>query len=94
MLKARLSPINRCDLIVGDRPLKVDKPLLIIGDHLKKPFSRDQLFSVIGRFDKLNAVKASAIEMSGGETSRHIEDKISDLAKRYAKELLELLRQS
>jgi hypothetical protein len=93
-LKNRLAPINRCDLIVSDRAVAADKPLLIIGEHIKKPFSSETLLGAIERFEALEAVKSAAIGLKGGEIQSEIDEKISALTKRYAKELLDLLRQT
>ncbi|MDR2033468.1 MAG: hypothetical protein LBP89_02415 [Helicobacteraceae bacterium] len=87
MLKARLAPLSRCDLAIGDKPLKIDKPLLIVGDHLPKPFSRENLYAAIARFEKLWDIKEASVQLLG---AKNIKEKIDDLTNRYAKELLEL----
>ncbi|MDR0663951.1 MAG: hypothetical protein LBF86_00275 [Helicobacteraceae bacterium] len=91
-LKNKLAPINRCDLIVADRAFVADKPLLIIGEHIPKPFSGESLLSAIDRFEALERAKSAAIGLLGAEFRRDLDEKISALTKRYIKELLELLR--
>jgi hypothetical protein len=91
MIKTRLAPLNRCDLAISDKPLAIDKPTLVIGDHIPKPFSRERLFSAIAFFERLEALKNASIEALNQNDRRGKEERISALTNRYAKDLLQIL---
>jgi hypothetical protein len=92
-LKDKLAPLNRCDLVIADRAFETDKPLLVIGEHIRKPFGFETLAAAIERFEALEAAKSAAIGLFGLGARSDLDEKIAALTRRYAKELLLLLRQ-
>jgi hypothetical protein len=89
-LRERITTANACELIVTDRNLQGEKPQLVIGDHIAKPFSRSQLNAVLERFDKLQEIKTAAQGLL--EESPTLEEEFERLAKRFSNELLALLK--
>lgn len=95
LLKGRISPYASCDLVISDKPRAIDKPVLIIGEHLPKPFSRTQLLLLLERFGRMDDIKAAGAELlqTRPQSDRStLDDEVAELTRRFATELLELLR--
>ncbi|MGE4295707.1 MAG: hypothetical protein AB7E49_08400 [Campylobacterales bacterium] len=91
----RISAYGTCDLVISDKPRQIDKPVLVIGEHLPKPFSRTQLLLTLERFGRMDDIKAAGAGLleSRPENERgSLDDEIADLTRRFAAELLELLK--
>ncbi|MDR3162704.1 MAG: hypothetical protein LBT81_02450 [Helicobacteraceae bacterium] len=91
-LRDRIATANACELIITDRKLRNEKPQLIIGEHLVKPFSGSQLDAVLERFDKLQEIKTAAKGLLEKSPEAELEAEIERLMKRFSNELLGLLK--
>jgi hypothetical protein len=92
-LAGKLTTVKECDLVIGDHAAQTAKPLLIIGEHLPKPFSKSQLLETLERFEKLSEIKTASTEMvQNSQDKEDLEEAIARLTDRFAKELLELIR--
>lgn len=92
-LAGRITTLGQCDLVIGDHAEELDKPLLIIGEHLTKPFDKAQLLKTLERFERLDDLKAASNELVQSSSDKpELEVAIAKLTERFAKELLELIR--
>ncbi|GHS85993.1 hypothetical protein FACS1894103_7420 [Campylobacterota bacterium] len=92
-LGGAVTTIGACDMVISDKPRTFDKPALIIGEHLRKPFTKSQLLLMIERFDKLTQIKDASNELvENNENKESLQEAIAKLTDRFAKELLELIK--
>ncbi|MDR2905581.1 MAG: hypothetical protein LBU73_06490 [Helicobacteraceae bacterium] len=96
-LRSKLTPAQSSDLIVCDKaanvPANVKKPRLVIGEHIKKPFSREELLFAIAKFEKLDIIKTAASEsVLGNKIAVETEKNVNELYLKFAEELLNILK--
>lgn len=84
-LKPSLTSVKHCDFVVTDGKIKCEKPLFIIGKHIKKPFSKEELLSTLADFSQKENPKVS-------KENGILEKKIEDLTKKFSQDLVNLIK--
>ncbi len=93
-LKKHLSSYKRCDFVISDYEIDVDKPVFLISDkisNLQIPFSKSSLIIELDKFyNNLNSEKASNGKILEDE-KQDIEKKIDFLTKKFRDDLIKVI---
>jgi len=97
-LSTMIVSIETADIIVSDRPIQSEKPILYIGTNedadLKKPFSRSQLMIKLEEKLAQNSTQTAMEAMvDEEEPSLGLEEKIAEIMKRYTQEVIETVKE-
>ncbi|MFK5880892.1 MAG: hypothetical protein QM482_01650 [Sulfurospirillum sp.] len=95
-LKKNLTSYKRCDFVISDKKIEINKPLFLISDkmsNLQVPFSESSLMIELDRFytnlisDKTSRKESSKI------ISAEIREKIDFLTKKFRDDLIEVMQE-
>jgi len=93
-LKKHLSSYKRCDFVISDYKIDVDKPVFLISDkisNLQIPFSKSSLVIELDKFyNNLNSEKVSKEKILEDE-KQDIKKKIDFLTKKFRDDLIEVI---
>ena len=92
-------PYKQCDIVISDRKIKIDKPVVIVGNKgdIAVPFSKSNLIMELEKF-YFNKYKQESKTKKSKTKNRHlnnetIEDIIDKIADDYKKELKKVIRE-
>ncbi len=94
-LSAYLVGLEDADILVTDRDMETDVPILRIGSDescdLKKPFSRSQL--LIRLEEKMKRLKGDETLQEMVEEEEGLEEKIAEVTERFVQEILTVVKE-
>jgi hypothetical protein len=89
----RIVPYSRCDMVISDCDRQIDKPILLIGEKLPKPFSRAHLQMALERFTRAEDISLDHRDLlEDTNTKGALDQQVEGLVKQFAAELLTLLQ--
>lgn len=90
-LKERLTSYKKCDFVIADKPLEVDKPLCLIsakeGAHIPKPFTRTQLFLGLEAFFKSLKLRPRYEEIVENHRDYALKKRLEEISLRFSEEI-------
>ena len=95
-LKKNISSYKKCDFVISDRKLEIDKPLFLISDknsNLQMPFSESSLMIALDKFYiDLTSNKNSNSDLVKNKKD-NLREKVDFLTKKFRDDLIEIIEQ-
>lgn len=97
-LQEYLAPYKKCDFVISDKNLEIDKPLFYIStadSDLNIPFSKSSLILTIDKFytSLTQGESPKNLEIVKKVDIDELEGKITDLTDNFRKELINIIRE-
>jgi len=89
-LKKHISTYKRCDFVISDKKIEIDKPLFVISkksEDLKSPFSQASLMLELDKFYDNLYFKEERKNIDKNETK----EKINFLINKFKSDLMEII---
>ena len=88
-LKNNLTSKNSADFIIVDYEYNFNKPLMVIGKDIEKPFSRSSLFIAIENFEnRYKTIKDLNEDLKNDKENLNLDQKIELLTKKFVKDIV------
>jgi hypothetical protein len=97
-LQEYLTPYKKCDFVITDKHLEIDKPFFYVGtvdSDLNIPFSKSSLILSLEKFynSLTEANSPQNLEVVKKVDIDELEGKITDLTDNFRKELINIIRE-
>lgn len=88
-LKPYLTSLKYSDFVVSDRVLEIEKPLFIVGKHIKKPFSKEELLLALANFTVPKEGDTPSLQHKKDE---NLESKVENLTHKFSQDLVKIIK--
>ena len=93
-LKRELTSYKKCDFVISDKKINIDKPLFVISNKdsdLQLPFSESSLMIELDRFYTNLLSDEKSDEKKINNTQKDMQEKIDFLTKKFRDDLIEVI---
>ncbi|WP_331773984.1 hypothetical protein [Sulfurospirillum sp. 1612] len=95
-LKNKITTYKKCDFVITDKQLELDKPQFIIAHHdahLGMPFSESSLIIALEKFYNTNILNLAASKEEPRVPEDDLKDKIDEITTKFRNDLISIIAQ-